>query len=198
MGERPILFSGEMVRAILEGRKTQTRRIVSTRGVDPYTKGIHRRSDIQPDVRDCYIKEGDLLWVRETWCFKENPYNTDGEHDNTCVHFRADGYEVIAVDGDGFREWRKDGTEKSPWKPSIHMPRWASRITLKVTSVRVERLNDISEDDAISEGVKPYTVRDYTGFDLSHQEGFAQLWQSIYGNWDANPWVWVIEFEAQK
>ena len=200
MKERPILFNGEMVRAILEGKKTQTRRIVATRGVDPYTKGIHRRSDIQPDVRDCYIKEGDLLWVRETFSWIGSGFSV------------RDLEFLRSVDPPNFI-YKADGVESEKWSPSIHMPRWASRITLKVTSVRVERLNDISDADAKAEGVKTSNPCGGCGEDrwgncigCRHPWGdspastFQSLWQSVYGkdSWSANPWVWVIEFEVQK
>jgi hypothetical protein len=200
MKERPILFNGEMVRAILEGRKTQTRRIVATRGVDPYTKGIHSRSDISPKVSDCYIKEGDLLWVRESHC----PLMSIGGNQRKCK--AKDAERVLFKDGaslykDG--EYFQGLDEYSPdalwpkWSPSIHMPRWASRITLKVTSVRVERLNHISDDDCEREGIEMPFIAERRG-ELA-QGRFRNLWESVYGegSWSANPWVWVIEFEVQ-
>lgn len=163
MKERPILFSGPMVRAILDGRKTQTRRVVKPRQgmLDDWT-GL-----------PCpYGKPGDRLWVRET-CYFEQPH---GE-----VIYRADPGSEKALDPEftGLR-----------WRPSIHMPRWASRITLEIVNVRVERLQDIRVDDARAEGVTAkWPVH-----------GFRNLWQSIngFGSWDANPWVWVVEFRNME
>lgn len=209
--ERPILFSGSMVRAILEGRKTQTRRIVTDKhfkrlGLERDGEYVYTTEGPQWDgtfeggeILWCpYGKPGDRLWVRETWCqaatddgyFK---YNAEGNLDSTCCHYRADGYEVMHIDG-GETE---SGQPRSPWSPSIHMPRWASRITLEITGVRVERLQDISPTEACKEGVfedgsycseppLPYPVAT-----------FKKLWNSINGpdSWSANPWVWVIEFK---
>lgn len=182
MKERPILFSGEMVRAILEGRKTQTRRIVGTRGVDPYMKQPFI-TDVIPDVKDCYIKESDLLWVRETWwCESNSPVSPD----SPSMFYRANQTDD---------EWAKN----FKWKPSIHMPRWASRITLKVTSVRVERLNEISARDCEAEGIT-VPASGYSSQhnrDITLQVKYRSLWESIYGksSWETTPWVWVIEFE---
>lgn len=197
--ERPILFSGAMVRAILEGRKTQTRRVVSTRGFDPYVKSINDQGRIAPNVCDCYLKTGDRLWVRETWfdnCPGYGPENSE-------LHYRADGMPDFEGEEKGIR-----------WKPSIYMPRWASRITLEIVSVRVERLNDISAVDAELEGVahtefwtpkemndRPFEEKWWDDFHFwSHypQIVFKRLWESIYGegSWEANPWVWVVEFKV--
>lgn len=199
MKERPILFSGPMVRAIIEGRKTQTRRVVKARHFPKLEKFLGGLLDGKWNLIPLpYGKPGDRLWVRETWCLKEDPYNAEGNHDKTCVHYRADGYKVRAVDGDGFQLWNKDNSEASPWRPSIHMPRWASRITLEITSVRVERLQDISIDDAIAEGVfQGFDPPDGHGFRSEARNLYRELWESINGpgSWDANPFVWVIEFK---
>lgn len=203
MTERPILFSGPMVRAILDGRKTQTRRVFKL----PRSMAWHDELGGERDgwvtdgngwwsvdeLRCPYGIVGDRLWVREAWCQRsENGrpvYNAQGNLDCTCVHFQADGEDVVCLDEYGFREFNKDGSEKSPWRPSIHMPRWASRITLDIVGIRIERLDEISEADALSEGV---------GVDgqLSAVERFANLWVKINGagSFDANPLVWVIEF----
>ena len=213
--ERPILFSGPMVRAILEGRKTQTRRVVkfdtrftpipqtTWKSVVPHPNGGWVFFDSAPppadyrhtgDGKPCpFGQPGDRLWVRETWCERvdHNTLQPTGE-----VFYRAThAGELSLVDGDGFQKFRKDGWAASPWRPSIHMPRWASRLTLEITGVRVERLNDISEADARAEGVMgdecawsdqaPATVC------------FEALWDSINGKkhpWTSDPWVWVIEF----
>lgn len=209
--ERPILFSGEMVRAILAGNKTQTRRVVKPQPPSNVESATHNNArdawfwwdnGLTGDKFECpYGKVGDRLWVRESWCRKWNErgfvYNSAGELDASCVHYRADGYDVLACDGDGYLKRRKGGGECSPWTPSIHMPRWASRILLEITDVRVERLQDISEADAIAEGCV-----------VSGSDGkfsvpgpvyrYEQLWDSINGKkhpWASNPWVWVIAFK---
>jgi len=229
MKERPILFSGPMVRAILDGRKTQTRRIVKPqpehlqvheyKGSRIYDGANRRWCWKQLVASDCWsigfeqelaelcpiAKPGDRLWVRESWCqkFKEDEsgwvYNSEDNLDSSCVHYRADGYEVRAIDGDGFQRWNKDGGEASPWKPSIHMPRWASRILLEVVSARVERLNEISHKDVVAEGIEPNQPGYYTchnGAKYMDFQEYQELWESIngQGSWDDNPYVWVIEF----
>ncbi|OLF82699.1 hypothetical protein AWH63_06755 [Marinobacter sp. C18] len=209
--EKPILFKDEMVRAILSGQKTQTRRTIDWKrlhkqaGLSFPTKcrlawfkamkawGLDAGDDVIREVTCPYGEVGDRLWVRETWrqfaagdecgC-SEAPC---GCPDSGTVLFRADG----------------DDSE-SRWRPSIHMPRWASRITLEITDVRVERLQDISEDDARAEGVQPFRGgywRNYqpgwTQHTLAAKGSFLSLWNSINGpdSWDANPFVWVIEFK---
>lgn len=198
MKERPILFSGEMVRAILAGRKTQTRRVVRI----PERPGlVAHPEDAFPDpglggggylhvpytsATDRYTHRvwypygiGTRLWVRETWC--QQACMVHGDLLPGKAHYRAAGYEVRHV----------DGPEKSPWRPSIHMPRWASRITLEVTAVRVERLQDITEEDARAEGMHG----DYLS--ASARDLYAALWDAINGKrhpWASNPWVWVVSF----
>jgi len=158
MKERPILFSGPMVRAILDGRKTQTRRPVKPQ---PFVA-----TPSMFDVSKCPIGQpGDRLWVRETWT-----KNTNG-----VVWYRADRHPIAG----------------GLWRPSIHMPRWASRITLEITRVWVERVQDIMEDGAIREGM--VRVDRCSPFQM-----FRDTWQSIYGTWDANPWVWAVEFRRTK
>jgi len=208
MKERPILFSAPMVRAILEGRKTQTRRVVKVQpgpsccieegdeGEPPFVYSSlygdgpgYEVHESRAPCRCPYGAPGDRLWVRETWM--QNPgreISPDGNrHD---VIYRADECHY----GPAIR-----------WRPSIHMPRWASRIDLEVTGVRVERLQDISEEGAIAEGVGRVGER-FKGYMPLHTGGqydpalaktsFSQLWESINGDgsWDANPWVWVVEF----
>jgi hypothetical protein len=191
--ERPILFSGEMVRAILDGRKTQTRRIVKPQpaGLWGSTGKVfgHTFSGVLEGPKDHYWvckygQPGDRLWVRETFtvCADSN------------IFYRADG--------------KPDPWDGVEWKPSIHMPRRASRITLEITGVRVERLNDISEEDAISEGTENRSDLAWghggQGNDMArwavehgHRYGFLHLWESINGegSWALNPWVWVVEFK---
>lgn len=201
MTERPILFSDAMVRAILAGTKTQTRRVVKPNprdGAFYMLDGWPHRSRDGESNRMCgheepyacpYGAQGDRLWVREAWGVRASFDFTDWRRDTmrgcteappgTEVDFRADyGHQQ----------------EACFWRPSIHMPRWVSRLTLEVTSVRVERVQSISEDDARAEGVTPAAVGDVTCW-----RAFRVLWDSINGeregcSWTANPWVWVVGF----
>lgn len=195
MTERPILFSAPMVRALLDGRKQQTRRIVKTkhagRIVGPAGPCMAMEyTGIDNDGRDCfsaitcpYGQPGDRLWVRETW-----GYNPDHPGRIGSICYRADpGHQ-------------HDGIS---WKPSIHMRREASRITLEITAVRVERLQDISEADALAEGIARHAdgsgfhTEDGRHYSADPSESFASLWESINGpgSWDANPLAWVVEFK---
>ncbi|MGP1216209.1 MULTISPECIES: morphogenetic protein [Serratia] len=206
MKERPVIFNGEMVRAIIDGRKTQTRRAISDR---------HRHLiDVASQVGECYPLEsgidhansqsyyrehcpfgrvGDRLWVREAY---QGPlFNFDQMEtylEDTSKFERPEFCEYRADGGKTPEYYDADDNLRFGWKPSIHMPRWASRITLEITAVRVERLNDISDGDAISEGC---SISDMKSCDCV-ADVFARLWSSIYGaeSWRANPWVWVIEF----
>lgn len=188
MSEKPILFSGPMVRAILEGRKTQTRRVVKPQppsgewgepqGPGPwwaweYPEGRH----LTVDVRCPYGAHGGLLWVREAHALVDGPCwsslpKTAGPDGRWCYY------------REGF-----DRTEPR-WRPSIHMPRWASRLTLRVEAVRVERLQSIKVADVLAEGVALDGSR-------GALDQWADLWDSINGKrapWAANPWVWVVTF----
>lgn len=192
MTERPIIFSAEMVRAILEGRKTQTRRVVK---LTQY--GSVQRSDFFPNdlrVRQfCpYGKPGNLLWVREG--FAVQPELWADNRGPQPIHYTAD--QVIGFAGKPDTRQIEDYRSK----PSIHMPRWASRITLEVKSVRVERLQDIREDDARAEGCDPVIHEDGAIDCGTRKTTFARLWNHIHGPdaWEANPWVWVIAFERVK
>jgi hypothetical protein len=194
MKERPILFSGLMVRAILKGMKTQTRRVIKPQpdlslvGGDEYPswKVDDAWQSGFVDVKCPFGEVGDRLWVRETWCAgpKFNSVNPSSIPSGSDVWYRAHADDNI-----------------SKWIPSIFMPRWASRITLEITGVRVERLQDITPDDCRSEG-HPVSNMNYTQecHDDAARDWFMDLWDSINGkdetkNWNANPWVWVIEFE---
>lgn len=191
--ERPILFRDEMVKAILEGRKSMTRRIVKPQ--PPHGYEPHIASDFaSAKFRNGYAPwtpsrhhgvVGDRLWVRETWAIS-------GHHkDGPRYEFRA-----APADGECHRSVGR-------WKPSIHMPRAACRLVLEITGVRVERLNDISEEDAIEEGVSytgPYPAAVACGFlpraeDLARR-GYRKLWEAIngVGSWAENPFVWVVSF----
>lgn len=186
MKERGILFSGPMVRALLAGTKSQTRRAAADRH---FSAAFHARCpavgveralaamwDDPAHVKRPYGRPGDQLWVRETW----RPEWFVGERR---IRYLAGG-EGIAPEGVGaaFDEL----VSRRPagrWRPSIHLPRWASRITLEVVAIRVERLNAITEADALAEGV-------------GARSAYAMLWDEINGAgaWRANPWVWVVEF----
>ena len=167
MNEKPILFSTPMVRAILDGRKTMTRRVVKCDSIvdnKPYWNiGGFREGNFPYQV-------GIWLWVRETW---------QGTKD--CISYKAsDPQQVVEFNYE-------------PWRPSIFMPRWASRITLEITNVRVERLHEITEEDAEKEGV---SFTQYTNANARFH--FMELWDSINSKkypWESNPWVWVIEFK---
>lgn len=196
MKERPILFSGPMVRAILEGRKTQTRRVVKPQPTDDghgpkWYSGFDNvpgtiETNFPMPIHCPYGQPGDRLWVRETWA--QHPEFTH----------RSSGGCLYRADRGGDYQGAAQGD--FCWRPSIHMPRWASRITLEITGARVERLQDISEEDAKAEGIQwgmPCGYLDTGTSDCSSKCKFKSLWESINGpgSWDANPWVWVIEFK---
>jgi hypothetical protein len=186
---RPILFSGPMVKAILEGRKTMTRRVaaVTDEGCKPGfitpTCGFVPRKVAEHATYCPYGRPGDHLWVRETWVDLRGmgvTYLEDGEPCN--IAYAAD----TKPGSDGDKARIAYGIK---WKPSIFMPRTASRITLEITNVRVERLQNITEEDAEQEGVAS---------NVACLIEFHKLWESINGKkypWASNPWVWVIEFK---
>jgi len=219
--ERPILFSSPMVRAILEGRKTVTRRAVkvqprSQADIGSYGKGqpFIRNLDVTKPNPECpYGKPGDRLWVRETFALL-------GNEDGCCIDWQdnlvkgdergaARIYRASCPPGDyglnqipAKAEWKPD-TEAmeydGAWRPSIHMPRWASRILLEITDVHVERLQDISRSEIRAEGLQcpPELASD----DISpnyrdwYPAAWRELWESTGGDWASNPWVWVVEFK---
>lgn len=208
--ERPILFSGPMVRSILDGRKTVTRRAIKHQPDVPVTDAIPRRNYPHgPATADWYWRPkhghlngapskgwdfkcpygepGDRLWVRETFN-RTNPGGADG-----VFYYRADGQFPAAIGGGGFH-----GTEA--FKPSIHMPRAASRILLEITAVRVERLNDISCDHARAEGYPADREAETGGSDMDAWLWFRSQWDAIagQGSYNENPWVWVVEFKVVK
>lgn len=242
MKERGMIFNSEMVRAILDGRKTQTRRIMK---VQPESNQLGlllitdstKHSDIgkyhwaESNATGNHVRSklfsspfgavGERIWVRETWATLGNEEGcyVDWE-DNLCkgdersaariyrasCEQRPGDYGLWSIPDDAYwkphtKEHKFDGA----WRPSIHMPRWASRILLEITDVRVERLNAISEEDARAEGIidggclncgEPEPCG-CANPEPDATDAFAYLWQSIYGqdNWNANPWVWVIEFK---
>lgn len=203
MTERPILFSGAMVRAILEGRKTVTRRVI--KGLDPerlgetMTRAQWQRVDRELPVSFgityfCpYGQPGDRLWVRETWA---RVGNTDPGY----LTYRATYPECLPPGLENVPADIRDAGYR--WRPSIHMPRAASRILLEITAVRVERLQEISEEQAEAEGVhrdkRMWFATDDGGSAFTWpQQAFEHLWRKINGaeSWDTNPWVWVVEFK---
>jgi hypothetical protein len=200
MTERPIIFSAPMVRAILEGRKTQTRRVLKPQPRNVDGSGRWYALPGGGESLNCHrlpFAVGDTLWVRETWYCDDyrvlrGPYLKPDDLD--VDEARQDGTLVYASDG-----LRPYEAEQPIWKPSIHMPRWASRITVRVTGVKVEQLQDIREADAKAEGVtRPTVLHDDDG--TSYVDAFRDLWFCIHGpgSWEANPWVAAISFEVMK
>lgn len=194
--ERPILFSGAMVRAILDGRKTQTRRILKSKGykidIDTSNKTGLLDCVIEDEYGDYYPYRpygdvGDLLWVRESWAARPDmDHLPPSQCDDTGIWWKAS----VSAFSTGYEACH------GKWRPSIFMPRWASRITLEIVIVRVEQLQTISEKDAISEGMgKCCDAPDHGPIVAYHG-----LWDMINGpgSWDSNPWVWVIEFKVIK
>lgn len=203
MRERGIIFSTPMVKAILEGRKTQTRRIVKPQPlggdaafvIDGFSFG--RMAPDVDEFRRCpYGKVGDRLWVRENYWLVDMP----GMGDWPCLLYE-DEFENYSNDALRpwlpIRMWESDRPITSKTfghKPSIHMPRWASRITLEIVSVRVERLREITPADIIAEGCP----EEHNGSEILMESWYADLWNSLHGDgaWELNPWVWVIEFKS--
>ena len=250
--ERPIIFSGEMVKAILDRKKTMTRRVVKSNFINHYKHAhiIRQSTDKKREgkayfydtpvgsmvlssqlVNNPYGKVGDRLWVRETWA----PVNSCGE---SALAYKADN-EIICLSENeefldeygtlnytdprlakyAFADWADDlvnGVEGA-WKSPITMPRWASRILLEITDIRVERLQDISEADAVKEGIKEFRIncsRDgiktaYRDYSDVHNDvvtlnnptaSFRTLWDTLNAKkgypWSSNPWVWVVEFKV--
>lgn len=232
MKERGMIFNGEMVRAILDGRKTQTRRIIkpqpeATLSGSLSGKWLSRPLNglLLPKIEDIAIHcpfgvVGDRIWVRETFQGPLFDYDLMDSYCKDPTPFEKPEFCVYKADGVPAPEfYNADDELHCCWRPSIHMPRWASRIMLKITDVRVERLNSINEHDAIAEGLAEiskdwrtykYGVPDRDGYPGTDDCGwpwhewecypisaYSKLWESIYGadSWQANPWVWVIEFK---
>ncbi|HDT4040777.1 TPA: hypothetical protein QHK97_002806 [Enterobacter kobei] len=204
-----MIFNAEMVRAILDGRKTQTRRIMKVQPEPSKSRpgdfwfsskkleSMVHVSDLMPGnspIADCHLffqehccpfgAVGDRIWVRETWA-------EAGASAPDLKLYRANYPAHVPTHYENVPP-----TEDVRWTPSMHMPRWASRLTLEITGVRVERLRELSEDDAKSEGITPTSGGVLPGWE--YRINFRDLWMSIYGadNWEANPWVWVIEFKV--
>lgn len=245
MTDRPILFSAPMVRALLAGRKTQTRRLLKPQppawiypGDKPGYSCLTPRGHIE--FRGCYIdddgvdhgpaskfvklafQKGDRLWVKETW-------QVGMTDDGPCVAYRADSNRIYPeftgpsegagptfdYDAHPAKAWRHghwiaDVEARGPWSSTLHMPRWASRLTLTVTDVRVQRLQDCSEADAMAEGVIEYepTMEDpaefsaFEGTDVFNNavSAYHDLWNRINGAgaWEANPWVVAVTFKVRE
>lgn len=216
--ERGILFSAPMVRALLAGTKTQTRRpfytltkhfntaVFDTRYAMPRLLPPVDHSWTISDWR--HVNPGDRLWVRETWAGPLVDADVLEAANGDKARFKSPAFCQYAADGGPRPEYMDaDDNLRQRWTPAIHMFRWASRITLEVTGVRVERLQDISEADAKAEGCAPmaWVVEDPTGLidwplkerENPYRNGYALLWDQINGAgaWDANPWVWAVSFK---
>lgn len=207
----PMIFNTKMVQALLDGRKTVTRRpiklhhkrgmkdpVIRAKGGESFTS-IHLVTDTQwvPPNSCPFGNVGDLIYVRET--FEVQP-----PEPSFWILYKAGGDGPVIQDDEevdsktlaSIKKW----ADHLPcgWCPSIHMPRWASRLTLKITNVRVERVKDISEQQAIREGVKRVSQDRIDKLDFFDQpkRKFRWLWNKLYKNWDENPFVWVIEFDV--
>ena len=226
MKARPMLFNGEMVRALLCGRKTQTRRIIKPQ-IEPWGKNGYKWDGHKPnskygawaysdpnDIQFCmqgnslHGQVGDLIWVKETWKPTIN--------DDVCgVTYRADDKFIEIEDTEEASErWvsvrrpeeQHPSNVEPKWRPSLFMFRWASRLTLRITDVRVEQVQDITEKDAIAEGLRIFNKDDanlyYSSaaheadWELSPVDAYKKLWNSINKNWGDNPWVWCISFDV--
>ncbi|HCI2791682.1 TPA: hypothetical protein NOT72_002574 [Pseudomonas aeruginosa] len=215
MKERPILFNDQMVRAILEGRKTVTRRVMKPQPTPSKDGGHHWPCKVHQSMLhverelqngECcwcglaeaacpYGQPGDRLWVREAWA-------ADAQVDAIAPRDLSQGEPIWYPADFSVRQTGCSMISKGRGRPSIHMPRWASRILLEITAVRIERLQDISEKQALAEGVELegegvcWAGAAGTASD-SPVESFRLLWELINGagSWNANPWVWVVEFK---
>lgn len=248
MTVRPLLFSAPMIRALLAGRKSMSRRILKPQpptqeafpysgfslcpaiadGIKMYSQNDYERLPKHPTkweligsvgvardagfpkVYDARFAVGDLIWVRERF-IPDAPSDSDAWDNWKCSFTEWDGcgreiasvppalqlpeHVIFAADP----QWAEHQDWK--WRPSIHMPKWASRITLKVTAVKVERLQEISEADAIAEGVEAISLADVPRqASWSNRQDFSRLWETIHGKgtWEENPWVIAVEFETIK
>ena len=208
--ERPIIFSGPMVRAILSGNKTQTRRVVKKKLYFPTDPGIGYAVE-KGRIKCPYGVPGDRLWVRET-CVRFTGITFEGGPWPVCgwkgpKHNQNPYQALLPKAGNENHIEKLNNAAACVTVPSIFMPRWASRITLEIEDIRVERLQDISEEDAKAEGIIKFSDMDLYGHDPngtpgpmvggSYSEAFMLLWDSINAkkhSWESNPWVWVISF----
>jgi len=219
MKERPILFSEQRVRALLVGQQTQTRRIMKTQAFGPgqdHHEGVHafdvnanhlhgyKLMSMADISQHCpYGKPGDILWVRETWRGPIVPENDLAEYERDPAPFRLPAFCQYRADNNELGHHAQSGPEADQfgWQTAIHMPRWASRINLRITAVRAEKIQDISEDDIMAEGVQTdsHFLNNFFTMNMnaeSPKEAYRKAWQKQYGatSWEVNPWVWVIEF----
>lgn len=199
--ERGMIFNAEMVRALLDGRKTQTRRPmkfpVHDKNLGCKLAGNELAGELSAGnyLNSAFGKPGDRIWVRETFQGPLFNYEQMDEYLEDSSKFEKPEFCQYAADGGHRPEYQDaDDNLRHGWRPSIHMPRWASRILLEITNVRVERLKSISDGDALREGCSTADMK--SGDCVA--DVFARLWASIYGSdsWNANPWVWVIEFKC--
>ena len=206
----PMIFNQQMVNALMDGRKTTTRRpIKGSPGLDDsgnfivgdFNYGKDINGNPQTKIFTHFkgpCRAGDLIWVRETFCLGRLD-EADAEHpaDRTLFVDQGCGDEYFIQ-----KEWAVykgvEELDEVKWKPSIHMPRKASRLTLRVTGVRCERVQLITEESAEKEGVAPAFIDEFGNCPTPprFKNGFYKLWDSIYSNWHENPWAWVIEFEV--
>lgn len=201
MKERPIIFNLKMVSAVLDGRKTQTRRPIKADAPIQVTESgrplFYDKYGRRTKPRCPFGQVGDRLWVREA--FAVVPRTAYAQSDGVQQLMRPDDDHDAAVFRAG---WERSAPK---WKPSIHMPRWASRVLLEITGIRVQQVQSISEADAIAEGVEKIGNR-YKGYmplntgkeysPATAKTSFSQLWETIYGeSWSRNDWVWVVEFK---
>jgi hypothetical protein len=231
MNEHPILFSTPMVQAILDGRKTMTRRMTDLEvinkmpsGWKPVTilfgkiknvfKNVFRFESIKSGFisdRYCrYGQPGDVLWVREKFACTIGQFDPETTLSYFADSFHWSFYPGHNMHGKSSCQWHDEDIAKEvKWKPSIHMFKDYARIWLQVEEIRVERLHDISEEDAKAEGIMPYYDEMVSGMRFTHQNGqlsnsftakeeFEKLWCKINGreSWEANPWVWVVEYKV--
>lgn len=221
MKETGLMFKAPLVRAILSGQKTQTRRILNPQPAENHphdggTKWVLERGrhtpvgsvghlSLQDKMgRDCPMGQtGDRIYVRETWqgplmSSKEWEEHYFSDTDDLPVHFRTPAHCQYAADGGPPPEFMTmDDEIVSRWKPSIHMPKWAARIWLEITGVRVQRLQSITEADCIAEGTTGGhgAIPGYA-YNATPLEHFRHIWKSTGGDWDSNPWVWTIDFKT--
>ena len=189
MTDRPIIFSGAMVRALLEGRKTQARRVLKGKSGILAARNVLRRGAHWPGIeydRSWPLRlpyaTGDRLWVREA-------FSRDGQSDGECL------YRATVDDDTGYYA---EEIAEIRWLPPIHMPRWASRLTLIVTDARAQRLQKISQEDAEAEGVEWFKPNGEQPQFCNYRDAFLTLWNSLHGPdaWAANPWVVALTFRV--
>ena len=204
MTDRPIIFSAPMIRALLDGRKTQTRRVISTRGqanlfngnwTDEYV--LHHEND-EWRARHVQFAPGDRLWIKETW----RPSISAADPWHVAVLYPHDGkvkHWNWSSDAD-FGDWTIPMAAAKGNVTPLFMPRWASRLTLTVTDVRVQRLQEISADDAVAEGMARFDPANMSEDESGPVWRFGELWNSLHGPdaWAANPWVVAISFTVQN